>query len=1264
MANVPGTISWTASGAWQASGDWVLRRTLQDQPVTTLSGVIANQNTPPQHSSDYFNIGGDWYFQEFYLPDDIRRGVSTEARVPDLTGFQVCVGVESGTESVASLSWEVDTYFIGHGWTTLDRGTTIGAQASGDMLWFDVYLNNPIPIADFYKNLFRLGVQARSRTGVIHQEVEYDGELAVVNGEAYRVSLVNDVPYNFLTYDGVPSILLFDTNTQKTFYSVQQGINKFWYTVPNPFSKFADFYRFDGDPIKEPPVDHVTELVSAEPPIKDGATAGVITSDSFTVPDDSLVVVLTCGIDGNPTAQTCTVSDNGGHSWVQATFVQGTNSDPNSNGGAAGVFYSHFADAATIQVSATYGQPGNNNAILAIQIFKNAVTAPGGSTATQSGTDGGVDVTTTIPGSVILGCAFESFDAATWSSNPVTYTYYSHTSTALGNTTAVFGTRTSTKDPGQIHIGGIWSEDITSYVAALEIVPSSLLTPDKQSKVSLLYRILGATADSGIDFLGNPYRQVVHRQTSDNVAVNTGANYWLSKPNPSKDGVETLYFDVSKPNQLPQVVDKVYIDPLTPNILCNIYWSTDGEPGSNQAEWDDRVWNPIETLYLRKADTYALPNPVTANYIKLEFTDLQAKTYEPYNQYRPIIYAKFPQWVLTLEEAANPLPQVAQATHDPFTNSDTAVDVNLLDLMYRTNLESEGGRKRPNRPILNRKEQKFHQQTRSNQQIDINTVQQIKREIDSFQLWPAQRSKANNLLNSLLTVFRQLNNSIIQLPIYPIENPPAKAVADTTQTSSVQRDDVLADQTPKQPSFLISCRHSYQLVSATLPTKKAYFAGIKEVAFTREHYSVAYDSDLYIELAGDDINLSRNDFDTVDMTWVTYDESGANEHLISREQQADTVDRGTLIPPHFFGQHLLADSALNPEIPVDSMRLWDSDTSWCSIDSGTITNQYDFTQLDLLFDQASRVGADVEFAFGNTPQWAITGSYPQPGVITQCLGDTQSPPKDETYWTNFVTALTTHCIGKVRAYEVWNEWDQMFSGTAAQMAQMTLDASNIIRSTDPNALVLSPSISSSYSLLTELLSLLPAGTVDAIAVHTYTDQGGTTLWPESFVPGHMQSIKNALPEAFVNTPIWSTQGGWGQDAHFSMTASDQRAFIARFNLLMFANGFVRNYWYAYPSSQWGTLFDGTSLTPAGIATATVYSWLAGARLISCQTDDNNLWIADLTLSNGKQAQIVWITTVEVPYSTQGFSVLTTLDGLPANAPPSIQVTSEPVLLTQ
>src|SRR5208282_5303557 len=59
---------------------------------------------------------------------------------------------------------------------------------------------------------------------------------------------------------------------------------------------------------------------------------------------------------------------------------------------------------------------------------------------------------------------------------------------------------------------------------------------------SFAFRVLGLIADSGFDFLGNPYRSAIATLDAHAPAENSG--YWLSAPQPSKFAVVSHYSDI------------------------------------------------------------------------------------------------------------------------------------------------------------------------------------------------------------------------------------------------------------------------------------------------------------------------------------------------------------------------------------------------------------------------------------------------------------------------------------------------------------------------------------------------------------------------------------------------------------------------------------------------------------------------------------------------------------------------------------------------
>jgi hypothetical protein len=82
---------------------------------------------------------------------------------------------------------------------------------------------------------------------------------------------------------------------------------------------------------------------------------------------------------------------------------------------------------------------------------------------------------------------------------------------------------------------------LPGFVEALQSDGKALLAPP----ASFAFRLLGLIADSGTDFLDDPYRSAVIRSEAEApVGENTNAGFWLSAPQPSKFAVTSHYSDL------------------------------------------------------------------------------------------------------------------------------------------------------------------------------------------------------------------------------------------------------------------------------------------------------------------------------------------------------------------------------------------------------------------------------------------------------------------------------------------------------------------------------------------------------------------------------------------------------------------------------------------------------------------------------------------------------------------------------------------------
>jgi hypothetical protein len=384
---------------------------------------------------------------------------------------------------------------------------------------------------------------------------------------------------------------------------------------------------------------------------------------------------------------------------------------------------------------------------------------------------------------------------------------------------------------------------------------------------SLNFRLLAGIADEGVDFLGNSYRNVITYTSPDNANVTDSANndaFWLSKPNPSQFAVESLYFDVSKENDQ-TTIDHILMDPSTPGVWFNVYYSSEGEPGRNPREWANKLWTPVDAVFqAQQRLTHPLPSPITGKYIKIEFTKLQPRWYSPGNFQKDVLYDKFPKWVLDYYLITLEAGSVSPNTEDPFIPRSLTVSTDAFALAYTYYLDDLRDQPQTPReliPSVSDLNTFLQQRGSQSDQIDSSTLIRIKTAFRPFETKPGVRGAIDQLL-SLYTGGAggsvKSDGQKIR-PDYPTELA-YDFPQNTTFVSSLQRDQLVSEATMPVMKFFIPARHRYRLVKASLPNDKAYFAGVNNIAFLRNDYSVPFDDPMMVEMAGDNANLERNDF--------------------------------------------------------------------------------------------------------------------------------------------------------------------------------------------------------------------------------------------------------------------------------------------------------------------------------------------------------------------------------------------------------------------
>ena len=407
------------------------------------------------------------------------------------------------------------------------------------------------------------------------------------------------------------------------------------------------------------------------------------------------------------------------------------------------------------------------------------------------------------------------------------------------------------------------------------------------------------------------------------------------------------------------------------------------------------------------------------------------------------------------------------------------------------------------------------------------------------------------------------------------------------------------------------------------------------------------------------------------------------------------------IPPTLFGMevHIRPQPVPWPAVPIGSIRLSDNLISWAQINKSD--GNYDWRQLDeKLADLKAHDIDDVLYTFRLTPSWAsskptdncargaasgLVGLAAMPG---EC-----DPPADlnpdgtgaDKHWKDFVGAIALHNknsskTAHITYWEIWNEPhnDFFWTGTFDQMMRMARDASAVIKSINPDAVILSPSVGldvgKSVKWITGYLSAGGGDYADIIAFHGYVHSGRLGIYPSATdLVSRLNSFRNILAKYGQSSKtLWDTEASWGNAKGMGFEDEDsQAAFLAQFYLLHWSQGIPRLYWYAWNDGLVGTLWvpdptdpsDPGRLTKAAIAYKQLFNWLRGSTMTERCSQKGSLWICGLSEADGHTAQIVWASREEENYSPNALPMkMRDLDGNVSTVSAGIKVNTKPVLL--
>ena len=173
-----------------------------------------------------------------------------------------------------------------------------------------------------------------------------------------------------------------------------------------------------------------------------------------------------------------------------------------------------------------------------------------------------------------------------------------------------------------------------------------------------------------------------------------------------------------------------------------------------------------------------------------------------------------------------------------------------------------------------------------------------------------------------------------------------------------------------------------------------------------------------------------------------------------------------------------------------------------------------------------------------------------------------------------MTALVTRYKGRIQVYELWNEasCSCYYTGTVAQLVALTKAEHDVIRSIDPEALIVGPTMQGYASAYLDSY-FAAGGTTDINAVGMHSSPNPANDVAEFIMGSVTTGIQSVMKKYGLSSkPLWNTENDWGNDASLT-DPDDQAAFVARDLLLNWNVGVTRDYWYTWDNPNVGTLFE-------------------------------------------------------------------------------------------
>ena len=232
--------------------------------------------------------------------------------------------------------------------------------------------------------------------------------------------------------------------------------------------------------------------------------------------------------------------------------------------------------------------------------------------------------------------------------------------------------------------------------------------------------------------------------------------------------------------------------------------------------------------------------------------------------------------------------------------------------------------------------------------------------------------------------------------------------------------------------------------------------------------------------------------------------------------------------------HFTSPQDTDPVGDVTHVRLWDCGITWKDIHMAP--GSFNWARMDKLMDEYE--GKHITYVIAATPQWAAADPNAPHAAPWLGAGSNSLPGDPDNSWKPFLSNLSQRYSGRIKAYEIWNEpqlADFMYPWDTKQrnlLAQMTKDASRIIKCNDEAALIGSASVlprdsSGGMKKAKKYLQALKDKNwcgIDFVATHIYPEPGkGAKRWKAM-----LEDVQDTMKDMKCPTKkIWVTETLYG-----------------------------------------------------------------------------------------------------------------------------------------